>query len=148
MEKSFKVISAILIVGFPSWMLADFEANLSYGTKDAEIKNVQLFLKNQGLFSEDATGNYYLETEAAVKAFQLRYGAEPASGYLGPLTQIKTTALLKKEVLTPSPLQPKAIMTVSGGKNVETKKTGNILSAITGFIDNLKQLLEKKKSTA
>jgi len=68
----------------------DIEVNgyttLRRGDKGEAVKQLQQTLKNRGFFSNSVTGNYGTATEAAVKAFQKKYGLKQ-DGVAGPATQ-------------------------------------------------------------
>jgi len=85
---------------------AQITKNLYYGIKnDSQVKCLQEFLKSQGLFSANATGNYYSLTYKAVKAFQERYadeiltplGLTQGTGVVANMTRAKINQFLLKK---------------------------------------------------
>ena len=50
-----------------------FKKYLSYGSRGEEVKNVQRFLTEQGLYNGPISGYYGPLTTAAVKKFQNKY---------------------------------------------------------------------------
>lgn len=80
-----------------------FNRDLEYGLRnDAEVRVLQDILKYEGLLNStiDSTGNYLGLTQAAVQAFQRKYGivssGTPATtgyGRVGPLTRAKLNEL-------------------------------------------------------
>ncbi len=61
-----------------------FNNDLNYGMKNSpEVKNLQIFLESQGLYSYKITGNYFDITYNSVIEFQKKYGVIPVSGYFG-----------------------------------------------------------------
>jgi hypothetical protein len=68
----------------------------------ADVKVLQQFLKDQGLFTADITGNFYTQTYKAVIAFQKREAVAPASGYWGPLTRAKANQILSVGAMSAS----------------------------------------------
>ncbi len=91
---------------------ADFNQNLYYGLKNnGEVKRLQEFLTNQGLYSGPATGNFFSLTREAVKKFQAQNGIGPAAGYFGPKTrvavnQLTLKALQSRQAATSMPVAP------------------------------------------
>src|SRR3989344_1195948 len=69
-----------------------FTRPLSYGViNDVDVRALQQILVLEGFFSGSATGNFYRQTETAVKAFQTKYGIQ-ALGNVGPATRAKLNA--------------------------------------------------------
>ena len=62
------------------------------GSSGETVKSVQTKLKALGLYSGEITGNVGSKTEAAIKAFQLKYGLT-ADGIAGPQTLAKIDAV-------------------------------------------------------
>lgn len=79
------IVLALLLSPFTAF--ADFQSNLHYGSTGTDVVALQEFLANQGVFSGQATGNFYSITLAAVKLFQQKEGITPVSGYVGPVTR-------------------------------------------------------------
>lgn len=73
---------------------AYFESNLSTGFGGSgEIKKLQTFLVNQGLYSGPVTGGYFNLTKGAVKKFQQREHL-PVTGNFGPLTRARANQII------------------------------------------------------
>lgn len=79
-----------------------FTKSLTVGSKDEEVRQMQLLLISEGLLPEDlATGNFYGYTLAGVKAFQSKYASEillpngllAPTGYWGPASIKKANQL-------------------------------------------------------
>jgi hypothetical protein len=68
-----------------------FENNLFRGLRNDEVKILQDCLKFLGCLpkEQESTGYFGDITLQSVKIFQQRYGIEPVSGYVGPLTRAK-----------------------------------------------------------
>ena len=65
-----------------------FTTNLAYGLRDSlEVRYLQQFLRDQGYFTEEVTGNFFNVTRQAVKDFQAAQNISPAAGFFGPLTR-------------------------------------------------------------
>lgn len=75
----------------PSTSVSLFSKKIKYGMKnDADVKRLQQVLKKAGVFSFDITGNFFGQTEAAVRKFQKKYGLSQV-GVVGPQTIQKLT---------------------------------------------------------
>jgi beta-mannanase len=59
-----------------------------------EVKNLQQFLKDQGLYNYRITGNYYDLTYYSVIEFQKKHDVVPASGYFGVKTRTVANEIL------------------------------------------------------
>lgn len=71
----------------------NFDTRLSVGMIDSDaVRALQEALIKEGLFDHPITGRFFDITEAAVKAFQVKYGFDP-SGSTGPGTQRKLNEL-------------------------------------------------------
>ena len=74
---------------------ASFNKSLYYGLqKDAQVKELQEFLTDQGFYTGPITGNYFSLTLSAVKKFQSAH-ALSSSGYFGPLSRERANSILK-----------------------------------------------------
>ena len=70
-----------------------FATDLFYGLwNNAEVKRMQEFMISKGYLTGNATGNYYLKTVEAVKAYQAAKGISPANGRFGPKTRAAANA--------------------------------------------------------
>lgn len=89
------VLVAIFGFTLTSYAATPFQSDLRWGMRNSEsVKQLQGFLKEQGVFTEEITGNYYGRTYHAVEQFQKKNSIYPASGYFGPLTRAKANSLL------------------------------------------------------
>lgn len=85
-----KYILTVLAVGVllsPSFVFADFDTNLKYGSSGQSVTELQDFLTSQGVYSGPITGHFYSLTLAGVKAYQAKSGITPVSGFWGPITR-------------------------------------------------------------
>lgn len=91
---------------------AVFTADLSYGSRGADVQRLQTFLIEQGYFSGPVSGNFYGLTQDAVKRFQAK-NSLPLTGYFGPLSRVRAEALLfvfvTKEQAKPVTITPPVV---------------------------------------
>lgn len=73
-----------------------FDQNVKYGSTGQSVIDVQQFLKHEGYFSYDVTGNFYGITKQAVKDFQTANNL-PSTGYFGPLSRGVANGILATE---------------------------------------------------
>lgn len=85
---------------------------LQEGASGAAVKELQRLLKAAGLYSKNVDGKFGPVTEAAVKAFQRRYGLK-ADGWAGPQTMAKL-----RQVTAPRPPPASTPPAAAGGKMV------------------------------
>ena len=78
-----------------------FTTQLSIGTSNVQVTNLQKLLTSLGFFTGEATGYFGKKTEAAVKAYQSSRNISPV-GNVGPMT----LASLDKETAGSSIIQP------------------------------------------
>ena len=131
------LIKIALLVGLllPSFVLANFDRNLAYGLRnDRDVSELQEFLTSEGLYSGPVSGNFYSLTLRAVKAFQVREGIAPASGYFGPLTRAKANNLLDIDTIEVTDVTPLPDPTQS---QISTLQTQILL--LTNQIDEMKK---------
>lgn len=70
-----------------------FSQDLYYGLwGNAEVRRLQEFLIGKGYMTGSVTGNYYLKTVEAVKAYQRAKGISPVNGRFGPATRAAANA--------------------------------------------------------
>ncbi len=113
MKNIYKLLAIVLVL-VPQFVFASFDTNLKYGSKGDEVRELQEFLTDQGVYSGPITGNFYTLTLKAVKVFQARENITPVSGFFGPLTRTRANAVLsvdlaesvKEEQLTPPTVPP------------------------------------------
>ena len=99
------IISLFLFGGFfvaNAQTLLLFQKNLSWnmGTANTDVKNLQQFLANQGLYKGPITGNYLFLTYSAIKQFQISQGIKPANGNFGPLTRVKANEIISAQAIS------------------------------------------------
>jgi len=71
----------------------NFGSDLSLGSQGPDVTELQKALTTLGFYKGAIDGYFGPLTQAAVKAFQKKYGL-PVTGYFGPLTRAKLNALL------------------------------------------------------
>lgn len=65
-----------------------FSKNLYFGlTNDQDVTELQKMLTRLGYYTGPITGNFFSQTQEAVRKFQVAKNISPASGYFGPLTR-------------------------------------------------------------
>lgn len=93
----------LILFGFASMVssqnivITQFNNNLYWNvssTYSADVKMLQQFLTNQGLYTGPITGSYLTQTYNAVVAFQKANGINSATGYFGPETRAKANAMI------------------------------------------------------
>ena len=95
MKKTIILLSIIATLSFAS---ASIDSNLKYGQKGTEVSELQDFLVDKGLLTQNS-GFFGLLTLKAVKAYQLSVGL-PNSGFVGQMTRSKINEELNIEVST------------------------------------------------
>ena len=80
------------VQGMTSGFSYTFTQDIYRGMQGSEVVALQRALYAEGLFSGEATGNFYDVTREAVMAFQIKYGISP-TGYVGSVTREKLNAL-------------------------------------------------------
>ncbi|TSC59316.1 MAG: hypothetical protein G01um1014107_363, partial [Parcubacteria group bacterium Gr01-1014_107] len=94
MRKIF-LLTAVSLFLAPVFVFASFDNNLGYGSIGQGVTELQEFLLAQGVYDGPVTGNFYSLTLGGVKAFQVREGISPVSGFFGPLTRARANGLLE-----------------------------------------------------
>lgn len=90
---------------------------LQYGMVDnPQVVLLQTFLRDQGFFSEQSTGNFFTLTQNSVKKFQQSVGIDP-TGYFGPLSAAAANkiSLARTDVFT--------VVQAQGGESSSLKTT-------------------------
>ncbi len=65
-----------------------FTHNLTLGSRDPDVKRLQLFLTAQGFLNKKYdTGYFGVLTRSALSKFQAKYGISPSVGYFGAVTR-------------------------------------------------------------
>lgn len=100
LQKNATFIFFIFFLLFPAWVWgAGFEHDLYFGmTQNNEVKELQEFLREQGVYHYEATGNFLTRTRDAVKQFQEREGIAPVEGYFGIKTRTRANAMMMPSV--------------------------------------------------
>ncbi len=82
------------LAGTSAVSTASFTANLTVGSKGAEVTALQNFLISGGYkIAAGATGTFGPQTKAALAAYQTANGISPAAGYFGPVTRAKVNGV-------------------------------------------------------
>ncbi len=82
------LLSALFMFLPMTGFAASFEQDIYFGMRNnAEVEKLQQFLTEQGLYTEEITGNFFSITKNAVVLFQEKEGISPAAGYFGPKTR-------------------------------------------------------------
>lgn len=96
-----KILLAVIVSLFlaGSTNAAEFNTNLKFGSKGADVVKLQEFLAEQNLYSGPITGNFFSLTLKAVKALQTREAISPVSGFFGNLTRAKVNEILDSQLV-------------------------------------------------
>lgn len=86
------VLGAMLIPSLVS--AASLNRNLSVGMTGSDVKTLQQFLKDQGIYKGSVNSTFGSTTKEAVIAFQKKESIVPASGLVGSLTRTKINSTL------------------------------------------------------
>lgn len=101
MKKLLVVLAGVLSLVLVSTVHA---ADLKYGMKNNDdVKQMQQFLKDQGKYTGDVTGNFYSVTLAAVKKFQKTNGLK-VTGVWNQVAQDKMNELAVTTDVSPTPV--------------------------------------------
>lgn len=101
MKKLLVVLAGVLSLALISTVHA---ADLKYGMKNNDdVKQVQQFLKDQGKYTGDITGNFYSITLAAVKKFQKTNGLK-VTGIWNQVSVDKMNELAVNTEVSPTPI--------------------------------------------
>lgn len=79
-----KILIMMMLV--PSLCMASFDVNVRFGDRGPDVLALQQFLKYEGFFTADPTGNFFGITKQAVKDFQSA-NYIISTGYFGPLSR-------------------------------------------------------------
>lgn len=107
MKKLIAVLAGVLLL-LPSLTMAlePFNKDLRYGmVKNAEVKRMQEFLRDEGLYTGPITGNYYALTRDAVRKYQKNNGIK-ATGLFDKVTRSKVNEgmVVVSEEVPPTPV--------------------------------------------
>lgn len=110
---------------------AEFNSNLKFGSKGAEVTKLQEFLTEQGVYSGPITGNFFSLTLKAVKAFQLREEITPVSGFFGTLTRTRANAILDTQLVeSEAETVSDPVVEVGSPVSAEVLRLNEILGAV------------------
>lgn len=119
---------------------------LKVGSRGEEVKKLQENLNRLGFNCGAADGIFGPKTEAAVKAFQQRYGLA-VDGIVGPATRAKIEELLKKaeEQANIQALQARINQLENELKQVKAEKMilENMQNKYKAVVDNVKKLVSE-----
>ncbi len=93
MKKITLAVLALLVI--PLISSAQITSGLNYGSRGPQVSELQEFLISKDYLTGSPTGNFFLLTLKAVKAYQADNGL-PTTGYVGKLT----TAAINNEIAT------------------------------------------------
>jgi len=95
LNKIARIVLLLVLVPFMAGA-SIFQRDLFWGiANDEDVRTLQKFLHNQGVYSGPVTGNFFSLTRGAVKKFQERESIAPALGYFGPQTRGRANELAK-----------------------------------------------------
>lgn len=103
----------LLLLAVPTMMFgAELTKNLSVGSRDTQVADLQNFLKSQGLFTASVTGYFGSVTKKAVINFQIAQGLQ-ADGKVGKLTRARVNGF-QASILKATPKEtPQEVTPVS-----------------------------------
>lgn len=128
MKNPFILFIFLAFFSVQTFAFASFDKNLAPGSAGPEVKNLQMFLTDQDVYSGPISGFYGKLTKKAVSDFQKKYNIKPASGYFGNLTKAQANKLtvVSKEV-------PSSTIVFDVCKNIEGIQT---VSPVGMYADN------------
>ncbi len=91
------MLNAVVSVSAQTVTITQFNNNLYWNissTYSGDVKMLQQFLTNQGLYTGPINGSYLTQTYNAVVQFQTKQGINPATGYFGPETRAKANQII------------------------------------------------------
>ena len=99
MKKILKFLPTFALTFFfllPLLSYASFDKDLRYGlVNDDDVRSLQTFLTDQGIYTGPINGNYFSLTKKAVASFQDTEGILPATGYFGTKSRADANQLLE-----------------------------------------------------
>lgn len=135
MRKTLLVLT-VLALGLPAVSTALITADLRYGTKGAQVRELQQFLIDQKILVGSPTGNFYSITLAGVKAFQKAVGL-PDTGFVGPMTRAEINVRALNQSSSTS--TPKTTAPIAASPEVA--------DPATALIEQLQKLLDQLNGT-
>lgn len=122
------VLIALLV---PSLSQASFDVSLKYGSRGANVIELQDFLQDQNLYIGKVDGKFGLGTLRAIKAFQTANNLG-IDGYFGSATRAKADEILAADLEGSNAAEQAETGTVAIVSNVEGCAPGNAYSTLTG----------------
>ncbi len=126
---------------------ATFSANLTVGSKGADVTALQNWLINKGgSIPAGATGYFGLQTKAAVAAWQASAGISPAAGYFGPISRAAANAMAVTPPVgfPPVVVPPTTGITTPGAEGTLTVTTGTLSDSTVYANDTMVSILAFK----
>lgn len=94
------LVGVLLLLPYSVFGAELFTKDLKYGlAKNTEVKRVQEFLRDEGLYKGVITGNYYGLTLLGIKNFQKREGLKQTGKFEGETRELVNSILENKEQL-------------------------------------------------
>ncbi len=128
---------------------AEFNTNLKFGSKGADVVKLQEFLAEQNLYSGPITGNFFSLTLKAVKALQTREAISPVSGFFGTLTRAKVNQILDSQLVeSESEAVSEPVISEASPVSAEALRLNEILGAVQAQNTLLQNSLNLQQSEA
>lgn len=147
--KTSKIIFIGLLALLPVITSANIQNDLKYGSKGAEVTELQEFLIDKGFLHSEATGNFYTLTKSAVMAYQTSENL-PSTGFVGPLTRGKINAVLavddSAEIDETGTVTP-PVVAVSPDTLALKQTLDSLLAQVKSLQDQQKALADAQKAT-
>ena len=121
----FVLLCVVLVLCAPVLSYAALTTDLSYGSRGTQVIELQQFLISQGYLSGQATGNFYGQTQNAVRVFQSAQKL-PTTGYVGQKTR---SAIRTQQTLTGSASLAATSSTISSLQS----KVNDLMKQITSL---------------
>lgn len=87
------LLGSLVAFLIPLASFAAFTRDLRFGSRGADVSELQQFLKGEKIYSGPIIGYFGLLTKKAVQDFQKRENITPRSGFVGPLTRARLNLL-------------------------------------------------------
>lgn len=112
----------------------------------ADVKMLQQFLTNQGLYTGPINGSYLTQTYNAVVAFQKANSIIPSSGYFGPSSRGKANEILKtKNATSLSGVEVDSQVSVSVGTSLQAR-VNSVYEQVRNLENSFKKWRDRKNS--
>lgn len=129
MNTKYMKVALLSLILIPSLSFASIDSSLSYGSKGAEVTELQEYLIANNYFQGQATGNFYSLTLKAVKAFQSDHNL-PSTGYVGILTRGVINADLADNLASSTDEAVQETGTSTPNQNPDAMKAAQAQSAV------------------